>query len=152
MTLNVITDLDGTICDYSHRLAHLKTRNFDAFNSLCHLDKPIIPVLDMIHAMSMYGYNVYIFTARPIDYYGKTKKWLEKYRVPFVDIYMRGHGDERSDKAVKADFIKDFTETKQLKIHFAIDDRLGICKLFRSKGIVCFHAREADDDYDKDKE
>lgn len=146
--MNVVTDLDGTICDYSHRLAHLKTRNFDAFNSLCLGDKPILPILDIIKAMSDYGANVYIFTARPETYIDKTVSWLNKYRVPFIDIYMRGRKDLRSDMAVKSDFIKDFTENKKKKIHFAIDDRLAICNLFRSKGIICLHARDGDDDYD----
>jgi len=149
--MNVVTDLDGTICDYSHRLAHLKTRNFDAFNSLCLDDKPILPILDIVKAMHNYGANVYIFTARPENYIEKTIAWLDKYKVPFIDIYMRGKDDLRSDMAVKSDFIKNFNKTKKEKIHFAIDDRLAICNLFRSKGIICLHARDGDDDYDSHK-
>ena len=74
MAINIVTDLDGTLCDYSHRLAHLKTRNWDKFNSLCLEDKPIIPILDLIQAFHSFGANIYIFTARPIDYYKITKK------------------------------------------------------------------------------
>ena len=149
--MNVVTDLDGTICDYTHRLAHLKTRDWHEFNRLCVYDKPIIPILDLVQAMHSYGARIYVFTARPIDYYKQTKAWLNKYRVPFVDIYMRPTDDTRSDKAVKSDFIKTFTEDKKEKIHFAIDDRLVICNLFRSKGIICLHARDGDDDYDSNK-
>ena len=47
-----------------------------------------------------------------------------------------------------SDLLKEFQEKK---IHLAIDDRLTIANLFRSKGIVCLHARDGDDDYDKDK-
>ena len=86
-----------------------------------------------------------------IDYYKQTKLWLDKWRVPYVDIYMRPTDDTRSDKAVKSDFIKTFTEDKKEKIHFAVDDRLVICNLFRSKGIICLHARDGDDDYDSNK-
>ena len=151
MAINIVTDLDGTLCDYSHRLAHLKTRNWDKFNGRCLEDKPIIPILDVIQALHSFGANIYIFTARPIDYYKQTRMWLNKYKVPFIDIYMRGHDDLRSDKDVKADFIKDLIEVKKQKIHLAIDDRLTIANLFRSKGIVCLHARDGDDDYDKNK-
>jgi uncharacterized HAD superfamily protein len=151
MVMNVVTDLDGTLCDYSHRLAHLKSRNWDAFNKLCFEDKPIIPILDTVHALSSYGARIYVFTARPIDYYKQTKAWLKKYRVPFEDIFMRGSEDTRSDKAVKADFIKTFIEVRKEKIHLAIDDRLVIANLFREKGIVCLHARDGDDDYDSHK-
>ena len=77
--------------------------------------------------MHSYGARIYVFTARPIDYYKQTKLWLDKWRVPYVDIYMRPTDDTRSDKAVKSDFIKTFTEDKKEKIHFAIDDRLVIC-------------------------
>jgi hypothetical protein len=61
---------------------------------------------------------------------------------------MRGVDDLRSDMEVKSDFIRDFIEIKKEKINFAIDDRLAICNLFRSKGIICLHARDGDDDYD----
>lgn len=151
MAINIVTDLDGTLCDYSHRLAHLKTKNWNKFNSGCLEDKPIIPILDVIQALHSFGANIYIFTARPIDFYKQTRMWLNKYKVPFIDIYMRGHDDLRSDKDVKADFIKNLVEVKKQKIHLAIDDRLTIANLFRSKGIVCLHARDGDDDYDKDK-
>ena len=149
--MNMVTDLDGTICDYTHRLAHLKSRNWDAFNNLCLDDKPILPILDIVKAMNNYGADVYIFTARPENYIEKTVHWLNKYDVPFIDIYMRRKEDYRSDMAVKSDFIKEFTENKKEKIHFAIDDRLAICNLFRSKGIICLHARDGDDDYDAHK-
>ena len=151
MVMNIVTDLDGTLCDYSHRLAHLKSRNWDAFNNLCLEDKPIIPILDLVRAFHSYGARIYVFTARPIDYYKQTKLWLRKYRVPFEDIYMRGANDVRSDKAVKSDFIDTFTEVHKQKIHLAIDDRLVIANLFREKGIVCLHARDGDDDYDSHK-
>ena len=111
--MNVVTDLDGTICDYTHRLAHLKTRNWHEFNRLCVYDKPIIPILDLVQAMHSYGARIYVFTARPIDYYKQTKAWLNKYRVPFVDIYMRPTDDTRSDKAVKSDFIKTWFPAKK---------------------------------------
>ena len=95
--------------------------------------------------------RIYVFTARPIDYYKQTRLWLKKYRVPHEDIYMRGANDVRSDKAVKSDFIDTFTEVHKQKIHLAIDDRLVIANLFREKGIVCLHARNGDDDYDSHK-
>ena len=73
--MNMVTDLDGTICDYTHRLAHLKSRNWDAFNNLCLDDKPILPILDIVKAMNnaaasevaikyqLHGFNQTVFTA-----------------------------------------------------------------------------------------
>ena len=61
MAINIVTDLDGTLCDYSHRLAHLKTRNWDKFNNLCFEDKPIIPILDLVQALHSFGANIYIY-------------------------------------------------------------------------------------------
>lgn len=157
-----IFDLDGTICDVSHRLHFVKRpkcvhchaapaptelcdvacKNFKPdwksfFNGIPK-DKLRKDVFQKLYEKR--EYRIIFVSARPEEYRVITEKWLnDKIFKPYYFKYeyiliMRESGDKRDDVNVKSDIFDKYL--KHLRYIFGVyDDRPKVIRMWREKGL-----------------
>ncbi len=135
----IISDIDGTIADLTHRLHHIapgKPKNWDAFFEACSEDTPHQDVIDIIHGFEYKHWIELIFVSGRSDVVrNQTTRWLNKVGFTKFDLYMRKAGDHRPDDIVKAQIYNKFLKDKD--IWFVLDDRDRVVNMWRSHGIRC---------------
>jgi uncharacterized HAD superfamily protein len=130
-------DLDGTVCNVSHRRQWVATspKNWDAWNAGISEDTPNAPVLDVLHSLSG-SFRIVLVSGRGSEYRQATEDWLKKYRVPYDALYMRAAGDFRPDDEIKSE-LADQVE-KEYKILGVFDDRKRVVDMWIRRGIFVF--------------
>lgn len=137
-----VFDLDGTVCDVSHRRQYVATtpRNWDAWNAGIADDSPNVPVIAALTGLRAVGYPVLLVSGRSEEYRKVTTDWLERYGMVqghhYTALYMRADGDRRDDSIVKseiADVIGD-----DYRIVGVFDDRRRVVDMWLSRGIFVF--------------
>jgi hydroxymethylpyrimidine pyrophosphatase-like HAD family hydrolase len=132
----IIFDLDGTLCDITHRLHHIKgaKKDWDAFNSACTEDLARTAERAILLAMYDAGYKIVICTGRSENYRIKTENWLDNNGIKFHDLRMRKAGDYRSDYIVKAEMVSD---QELEEVLFIVEDRERVVQMWRERGATC---------------
>jgi len=142
----VIFDLDGTLCDTTHREHILRDRSlflttkerWNLFYSELINDSPIVPNVNLVKILKETYYVIYL-TARPEKYRDLTNKWVSKYI-----------GDEfysslimREDEYLGAVEYKEKAYEELRKEGYEpiliLDDDLDIVKMFKEKGLPAFY-------------
>ena len=142
-----LCDLDGTLCNVSHRRQYVATKpkNWDAWNAGLVNDKPNLAVLGIITSLTYY-YPLIFVSGRSDDYRKQTEEWLEKYDISYNDLYMRKYKDHRDDAIVKGE-IADEIE-KEYNILGVFDDRQKVIKnTWLSRGIFVFDVGQGKGDF-----
>ena len=137
----VICDLDGTLCDITHRLHFVRgseQKDWKGFFEALKNDKLRTEVLERVLKVCADNNARLIFvSARPHDYYEHTIKWIFDHTIsePFDydALIMRESGDKRPDTEVKAEIYEKYL--KNLKIVKVFDDRPVVIKMWREKGL-----------------
>lgn len=145
MQQSIIVDLDGTLCDISHRVHHIesKPKDYDAFYGAMADDKVITGIQSLIHAMRQDDYNILFVTGRPEQYRGLTEQWLLAHvGAPFT-LLMRTTGDYRTDDIVKREIYEKHIKPYE-DIAFVIEDRSRVVKMWRSLGLLCLQVADGD--------
>lgn len=142
----VVVDLDGTLCDTSHRQHLAQAREWDQFNSLCCHDKPVKPIADLVGALAK-SYSVLLLTARDETYEKMTYDWLIKHRIfSFDALLMRRKGDYRPDFEVKIEALEAmFGQDKEAvlkSVAFCIEDRNKVVEAMRNYGLTVLQVCE----------
>lgn len=137
----VIFDLDGTLCDLSHRLHHIKNgaRNWDAFFDACDGDTAILPLVALAKLIWGAGYRLVIVSGRSNVVREKTEAWLRNHGVRYNSLIMRKYGDHRPDDVVKEEIL-DSLLAEGADILFTVDDRKRVVDMWRKRGITCLQA------------
>lgn len=138
----VVCDLDGTLCDISHRLHFVKNipeggkKDWKGFFGGIADDVVRTEVLDKLLKYEEEGNKIFLVSARPEDYREQTEAWLEKafkgYNLAHV-LIMRNAGDKREDTEVKSDIYDKYL--KNLSITKIIDDRPSVIRMWREKSL-----------------
>ncbi len=145
----IIVDLDGTLCNIDHRLHFVKGegkkdwKNFmynipgDSVNEWC---------LSLVNAFKRDGKTELVFcSGRSSNNKKETVEWLIEntgyYPVDDFNLYMRDRNDHRADTIIK-EIILDFEILTRFKPIFAVDDRPSVCRMWRSRDIVCLQCNE----------
>jgi predicted kinase len=142
----LITDLDGTLCDISHR-QHLVQRSenkkpdWKAFFEAMDNDEVNPVVFSIIEKFDEQCMIIIGCSGRPDDYAKKTMQWLSYNNIPMSELFMRNRGDFRPDTVVK-EIILDFELLTRYNIFFVLDDRDSVVKMWRSRGITCLQVAE----------
>jgi hypothetical protein len=149
---NIIFDLDGTLALIDDRRA-LSTKDngkidwdifFDPNN--INLDKPNQPVIKVAQMFKDNGFRIVIFSGRLKTTKDVTKKWLEKFNVPFDVLKMRP--DNKQFKFMSDDDLKqgwlDTLFTNKEDIFAVFDDRKKVVDMWRSNGLNVFQVAEGD--------
>lgn len=146
----IICDLDGTLCDCTHRV-HLvqkedgnglkKKPDWDAFYAGVRDDRVNDPVLFVLDAfMSKTRPCEVIFcTGRPERCREDTEWWLFHFMgfgVNYYTLLMRADGDYRADYIVKQEMLDKYIDKD--RVLFVLDDRQQVVDMWRRNGLPCF--------------
>jgi hypothetical protein len=141
----VIVDLDGTLCDISHR-RHLVEGDkkewgkfFDGIlqdkvNGWCQL---------IIRGLISTGVDIVFVTGRPEKCRASTTQWLSYNGLGGFPVYMRQTNDFRKDDVAKQD-IYEFKIRPFYNILFCIDDRQQVVDMWRKMGLTCLQCAPGD--------
>jgi hypothetical protein len=131
-----IVDLDGTICSIQDRLkiagpepdrtdkAKLQKwldllQDEDALAQ----DRPISGILATVFALKqMGGHNLVFLTGRSDNYKAVTQRWLNRYRLTNIPLYMRQPNDWRPADQYKKEQILKIMGIYKPEVVLAIDD------------------------------
>ena len=149
---SIIFDLDGTLALIDDRRT-LSTKDngkidwdifFDPNN--INLDKPNQPVIKVAQMFKDSGFRIVILSGRLKTTKDVTKKWLEKFNVPFDVLKMRP--DNKQFKFMSDDDLKqgwlDTLFTNKEDIFAVFDDRKKVVDMWRSNGLNVFQVAEGD--------
>ena len=142
----IISDLDGTISDPSHRLKLYQQKEYKAFNKAGKDDAPLENTCNLLRSVSGEGADVVIITARDESCRKRTLKWLRLNDVPCDALLMRGINDTRSDAIVKKHLFDDkFLKLYDFKdVWFVLEDRVTCVDMWRGEGLTCFQVAPGD--------
>jgi predicted kinase len=141
----ILVDLDGTLCDGSHREHFLQSekKNWYAYFLEMGNDAPIEFVIQWVKELAK-DYTICIVSGRPDTYQNLTISWLDKYAVPYDYLFMRRGNDSRPDTETKFDIL---AKLPKEQIFFSIDDRPCIIDLWRKNGVKVIPARGECEDF-----
>jgi hypothetical protein len=147
-----IFDLDGTLCDITHRLHYIKSNHtgdpdfkadWDAFYDACHDDEPRWPIIAIAQKFAAAGYTIIIASGRSDKVADKTKAWLRNHHVPYSMLVMRPEGDFTPDHELKRSWFRQAGLSPQ-KVCFVIEDRKQVVEMWRSLGLTCLQVQDGD--------
>jgi len=143
----VIFDLDGTLADITKRREMSTKENgkidWDIFFGANNIwfDLPNEPVITMAQLLSE-RHRIVIFSGRSKATKDETKRWLNKFDVPFDVIKMRPTSNEwkfMPDDELKQHWLDSlFKDEKKEDILCVFDDRQKVVDMWRRNGVTCF--------------
>lgn len=125
----VIFDCDGTLCKMHNRGAYEWSKVGE--------DLPNNDIIELCRMYKENGYQIIIVTGRDGSCGDETKKWLEKYNVPFDHFFIRETGNMEKDSVIKKR-IYDNNIRGKFNIIVIVDDRNSVVSMWRSLGLRCF--------------
>lgn len=164
-----VFDIDGTLADATHRLhwinnpAYFKggKKNWDEFlkSERVAQDTPIAPTWLILTELVRSGNRIIFITGRPEREREMTYNWLRDSLCPTrfeahyywencpssrkPVIYMCSDGDRRPSSVVKGELLDKAREDGFNPIA-AFEDRRDDCRMWREKGLLCYHVAEGD--------
>lgn len=150
----IITDLDGTLSDPTHRLHHIKggSKNWRQFFLDSKDDTPNWPIIHLQRMLYEAIYKaspedeshrlcLYIFSGRSNIARGTTQTWLRQHGVPYDELWMRSEGDFTPDHILKGQWLDALGASRVL---FTIDDRQSVVNMWREAGITALQCAPGD--------
>ncbi|GGY76819.1 phosphatase domain-containing protein [Streptomyces omiyaensis] len=123
----VLCDIDGTLALRGDRGPYDFTR--------CDLDLLNVAVRDALRAFrGAHGDRVVLLSGRSEDHRALTEAWLERYEVPYDELWMRASGDGRSDDLVKAELFDAHVRHRHA-VRVSLDDRDRVVAVWRRMGL-----------------
>lgn len=140
----LVVDLDGTLCDTTHRQSFGKEKNWKEFFGRMFHDPVNYFVLNTIEAFRAQGTREIVFcSGRPEEYRATTEEWLKSHNIKYDHLFMRKKGDFRSDVIVK-EIILDFELKTRYGNMIMLDDRNSVVEMWRRNGYPCLQVAEGD--------
>ncbi len=127
----VIIDLDGTLCNTSHR-DHLigKSNSWDEFHAELHNDTPYEETVAFIDAMNNLGKTVIALTGRMEKFRQATTNWLVKHNIMIDELWMRGDSDYRRAFEIKRERLASIKD----RVLVVLDDNDKVVEALRNEG------------------
>lgn len=146
----LICDVDSTLRNGSHRLHLLPSQEeiaaagdtpniaFTLFNEMCHLDEPMLDVINVANIFNNQGYFTIILTScTHSDHTLDTLLiQLNNWEVGYDTVVMRGKDNHRWPVDFKKQFIYDSGLDKFEGAKYALDDCPNNCDMFRENGLT----------------
>lgn len=142
----IIIDLDGTLCDVSHRTHFVKESppNWPAFFDACIDDTPNAAVAALYDMAIQTNYRIIYVSGRPETHRAETEEWLCRHELNnYAELLMRPAGDYRQDAVVKRELF-DQHISGRYHILFTVDDRDQVVQMWRDLGLTCFQVAAGD--------
>lgn len=144
-----IFDLDGTLCDPSHRLHHIsgKKKDYEAFYEACVDDKPKWDIVSLFKALGEdVENNLYIVTGRSEAVKRKTTTWLERHKLWHHKLIMRPAGNKIPDHILKRSWLHNGILGPKEDIVCVFEDRPRVVDMWRNEGLTCLQVAEWKDE------
>lgn len=125
----VIFDLDGTMCDISHR------NPYDASN--CLNDSPNTHVVNLCKLFYQNNHKIIFLSGREDKYRADTMSWLDCHFGGKYELFMRPSNDFRKDSEIKFEIFQREIENKY-NVVAVVDDRLQVCQLWHELNLPLF--------------
>ena len=135
----IMVDIDGTL---AHMNGKRKPFEWDKVG----VDDLDEHVATLVQLYSNAGYSIIIMTGRDGCSVEETSKWLDKHRVKGDIMFMRAAGDTRKDVVVKSELFWE-NVAPNYNVHFVIDDRLSVVRLWNEIGVKCFCVGHPDNEF-----
>ena len=133
----LLSDIDGTISDRSHRLHYLDyKKDWESFFKHSIYDPPLNDTITQIEK-SLPNYDKLIFvTGRPEKYKSVTESWI-KSNTSFVDyiLMMRGTNDWRDDVIVKYEMLNEIKRSYEVDVIY--EDQEKLARMWEIEGLKC---------------
>lgn len=142
----IIVDLDGTLCDCSHRVHLAQAKQWNEFHAGIPSDSPVKPVLEFCRTMSEAGYEILLCTGRDERHRDATLRWIGAAgAAPFVQfLLMRPDKDRSSDHELKPRLVYEFFGSKEEALEktlMVLDDRDRVVEAWRDEGFTCWQVQ-----------
>lgn len=143
----IVVDLDGTLCDCSHRVTLAQAGQWDEFHALCKDDVPFHKIADMLLALSAH-YKMLVVSGRSATQLKATLDWMVIWAC-FTpeEVLLRPKDDYRSDIELKTGLLEEFFGSKEAvlaSVAFCLDDRDKVVEGLRNYGLTVLQVREGD--------
>lgn len=140
----IIIDLDGTLCNTTHRQHFMdkKRKNWKAFYDNLVKDEPHEWCRVLIQGMSPILQIIFV-SGRPDSYKEQTQEWLKRHGFGDFPLFMRKDGDFRKDSIVKSEIYHQHIEP-EFEILFCVDDRQQVVDAWREMGLTCLQCAKGD--------
>lgn len=140
----IIVDLDGTLCNSSHRDHLAQQKLWDEFNAASANDEPWEDVAALIAAMQPSGYKFYGLTGRSQKWSQTTANWLFKKGIELDALIMRPEDDFSSDHDLKPKMLEAVfgtMDSARKRVLFILDDRDKVVEAWRNNGFRCWQVQ-----------
>jgi len=137
----VLVDIDGTL---ALRGDGDGVRRFYDWHRVGE-DLPNPPVAELVQlvANSM-QYEIILMSGRDEVCRDETQAWLDKHEIPWHQLHMRGHKDNRPDSIVKRELYEQHVAGRYVAA-WVLDDRDSVVALWRRDlGLPCFQVEYGD--------
>lgn len=135
--MNIVFDLDGTLCNIEHRLHHIQKspKDWRGFYADCPQDGPVWPLIETAKALMAHHW-VEIWSGRSDEVREQTERWIYDHGMGLVrKIRMRKAGDYRIDHIVKGEWLAELSPDERPVVVF--DDRKQVVDMWRANGVLC---------------
>lgn len=142
----LIVDLDGTLCDCSHRVHWAQAKEWEQFDAGIPEDKVNSTIRWICQMAQENGVGVIICTGRGEKNRNATLSWLKANDCSsFSDvILMRPEGDRTPDHQLKLQLVYDHFGSESAakeQVLCALDDRDRVVEAWRNAGFQCWQVQ-----------
>ena len=140
----IVMDLDGTLCDCSHRVHWAQAKEWDQFHAGIPEDKPNPDAVFFLEAIERLDrHNVIICTGRDERQSNATWSWLYAYNLGrfFEAALFRPEGDRSPDHELKLRLVSEFFGSQEAALNnvsLVLDDRDKVVEAWRDAGFRCW--------------
>ena len=140
----VIFDLDGTLCDITHRMHFIENGNkdWDGFYKACPADVPKYPIIEIKGMCHDAGHRIIISSGRSENVREETEAWLQRHDVFYHELLMRPDACFVPDQALKKAWLDQGVFGDKADILFVIEDRDRMVKMWRDQGLTCLQVEQ----------
>ena len=124
-----ILDIDGTLTVPGTR---------DPYSPEVEHDLPNEPVVNVIRYLGLFN-TLVVVTGRHEGIRQATAAWLNRQRILWHNLFMRGDDDYREDAIVKREIYHEHIEGKYMNVLGVFDDRLSVIDMWQSLGLFVFN-------------
>lgn len=135
----VVFDMDGVLSDASRRQHYLDWpyRDWEAFFAACGDDDPIAEVARLLDCLDS-ELTILLLTARPLRVRPQTLGWLDRYKLRWDALIMRGWDDHGSSRLFKQRIVREF-RSYGFDLTLAFEDDRRNWEMFHGEGVPCVY-------------
>lgn len=147
----IVFDLDGTLCDLTHRLHYIQNplgkdggmngkweKDWDSFYKACVDDEPKWAIIEILKSLGKKN-HIEIWSGRSDVVRKETEEWLHKHfirkGIDYSNLRMRKDGNYTPDDKLKESWLRFLAKQDWPQLVF--DDRQRVVNMWRRNGITC---------------